>query len=89
MTEALGEVVSAQTLEGLCAREYLGFACLAGSGYDCTCADVKTAAVQVEDGKAGPVLALSLELLPGVHNTKPLVRAIHLTGYRAKLATED
>lgn len=84
MTELSG-VVSTKTLGGLCAREYLGFTCLAGSGYDCTCSDVKTAAVEVvEDSKAGPVLVLSLELLPGILNTKPLVRAVHLTGYRAE-----
>lgn len=83
MTEVLDGVVSTQTL-GTCAREFLGFACLAGSGYDCTCADVRSAAVQVEDSKAGPVLVLSLELLPGILNTKPLIRAVHLTGYRAE-----
>ena len=83
MTETLSGVVSTQTL-GTCAREFLGFACLAGSGYDCTCADVKTASVEVEESKAGPVLVLQLELQQGILNTKPLVRAVHLTGYRVE-----
>ena len=84
MTDVLTAVLSTQTLGGLCAREYLGYPCIAGTGYACTCADVRsTSAEVVTDGKGAPVLALSLELLPGILDTKPLVRALTLTGYRA------
>lgn len=83
MTETLGEGVSTQTLGTTCAREFLGFSCLAGSGYACTCENVKTAVVHVTDSKAGPVLVLSLEMKQGILNTNPLVTAVDLTGYRA------
>src|SRR5262245_56366474 len=84
MTDTLTDVVSTQTLGGLCAREYLGYPCIAGTGYACTCTDVRSASVEVvTDSKGAPVLALSLELFPGILDTKPLVRALHLTGYRA------
>lgn len=84
MTDTLTDVVSTQTLGGLCAREYLGYPCIAGTGYACTCTDVRSASVEVvTDSKGAPVLALSLELFPGILDTKQLVRALHLTGYRA------
>src|SRR5690349_6388059 len=79
----LAEVVETRTLGGTCAREYLGYACIAGTGYGCTCDDVATLTSEVVRDEKGAALVLSIELTRYVHDTKPLIAAIGLTGYRA------
>lgn len=83
MTGVFTGVVSSKTLGGTCAREYLGHACIADTGYSCTCTNVASTGVELVEDANGAVLALTIELAQYIHDTKPLTNALSLTGYRS------